>query len=154
MWGDSDLQKLAGTAKRYTPEYAADTCGTHNVMSVANLQMLLGNMGVEYGGVNALRGQNNVQGTCDMGALPNVYPGHQRVTDPSLREKFEKAWGVEGLPAENGLMIPQMMEGLVDKKVRAKVTDQVPEGMVWMAFLFRETCANWLAPIRSLTGLP
>ena len=90
----------------------------NNVLSVANLQMLLGNMGVECGGVNPLRGQNNVQGACDMGALPNVYPGYQKVIDLSLRDKFEKGWGVTGLPEQNGLMIPQMMEGLVDKKVR------------------------------------
>ena len=58
----------------YTLGITEHTCGKNNVMSVANLQMLLGNMGVEMGGVNPLRGQNNVQGACDMGALPNVYP--------------------------------------------------------------------------------
>ena len=103
----------------YTLGITEHTCGTRNVMSVANLQMLLGNMGVECGGVNPLRGQNNVQGACDMGALPNVFPGYQKVGDMALRAKFEKAWGVENLPAANGLMIPQMMEGLVDGKVRA-----------------------------------
>ncbi len=61
----------------YTLGITEHTCGKNNVMSVANLQMLLGNMGVEMGGVNPLRGQNNVQGACDMGALPNVYPGYQ-----------------------------------------------------------------------------
>ena len=103
----------------YTLGITEHTCGTRNVMSVANLQMLLGNMGVECGGVNPLRGQNNVQGACDMGALPNVFPGYQKVGDMALRAKFEKAWGVEDLPSANGLMIPQMMEGLVDSKVRA-----------------------------------
>jgi formate dehydrogenase major subunit len=102
----------------YTLGITEHICGTHNVMSVANLQMLLGNMGVECGGVNPLRGQNNVQGACDMGALPNVFPGYQKVGDMALRAKFEKAWGVENLPAANGLMIPQMMEGLVSGKVR------------------------------------
>jgi len=81
--------------------------------------MLLGNMGVESGGVNPLRGQNNVQGACDMGALPNVFPGYQVVTDQNNRQKFEKAWGVTNLPDKIGLMIPQMMEGLVSKQVRA-----------------------------------
>ncbi len=102
----------------YTLGITEHTCGTRNVMSIANLQMLLGNMGLECGGVNPLRGQNNVQGACDMGALPNVFPGYQRVGDMALRAKFENAWGVDNLPFANGLMIPQMMEGLVSKKIR------------------------------------
>ena len=68
--------------------------GVHNVFSLANLQMLLGNMGVAGGGVNPLRGQNNVQGACDLGGLPNVYSGYQKVTDPANQAKFEAAWGV------------------------------------------------------------
>lgn len=60
--------------------------------------MLLGNMGIECGGVNPLRGQNNVQGACDMGALPNIFPGYQSVTLKESREKFENAWGVDNLP--------------------------------------------------------
>ena len=103
----------------YTLGITEHTCGKNNVMSVANLQMLLGNMGVECGGVNPLRGQNNVQGACDMGALPNVYHGYQKVIDLSARNKFERAWGVKNLPEKNGLMIPQMMEGLVDGSVKA-----------------------------------
>ncbi len=102
----------------YTLGITEHTCGTNNVLSVANLQMLLGNMGVECGGVNPLRGQNNVQGACDMGALPNVFPGYQKVIDETARAKFCKAWDVDALPDKNGLMIPQMMEGLVDKSVR------------------------------------
>lgn len=88
-------------------------------MSTSNLQMLLGNMGMESAGVNPLRGQNNVQGACDMGALPNVYPGYQAVTDPKNREKFMKAWGVNNLSDKPGLMIPDMMAALPSKKVRA-----------------------------------
>jgi len=103
----------------YTLGITEHTCGKNNVMSTANLQMLLGNMGKECGGVNPLRGQNNVQGACDMGALPNVFPGYQQVTNADARAKFEKAWGVKNLPDTNGLMIPQMMEGLVDGKVKA-----------------------------------
>jgi formate dehydrogenase major subunit len=102
----------------YTLGITEHTCGRNNVLSVANLQMLLGNMGVECGGVNPLRGQNNVQGACDMGALPNVFPGYQPVINADARAKFEKAWGVSKLPDKNGLMIPQMMEGLPDKKIR------------------------------------
>jgi formate dehydrogenase major subunit len=103
----------------YTVGITEHTTGKDNVMSTANLQLLLGNLGMPSAGVNPLRGQNNVQGACDMGALPNVFPGYQKVIDPAARAKFEKAWGVEKLPENNGLMIPQMMEGLVDKSVRA-----------------------------------
>ncbi len=103
----------------YTLGITEHTCGKNNVMSTANLQMLLGNMGLEGGGVNPLRGQNNVQGACDMGALPNVFPGYQQVANPEARAKFEKAWGVTGLPDKPGLMIPQMMDGLVSGKVKA-----------------------------------
>jgi len=83
--------------------------GVDNVMSVANLQMLLGNVGVPGGGVNPLRGQNNVQGACDMGSLPNVYAGYQSVTDPAVREKFERAWGV-GLSDQVGLTVTEMLD--------------------------------------------
>src|SRR6056297_3360640 len=92
----------------YTLGITEHTCGKNNVMSTANLQMLLGNMGLECGGVNPLRGQNNVQGACDMGALPNVFHGYHKVIDPELRKKFERAWGVEHLPDQNGIMLPQM----------------------------------------------
>lgn len=102
----------------YTLGITEHTCGKNNVMSVANLQMLLGNMGVECGGVNPLRGQNNVQGACDMAALPNVYPGYRKVGDPAIREKFETAWETREMSEQAGLMIPQMMEGLVDGSVR------------------------------------
>ena len=63
------------------------TTGVLNVLALGNLQMLLGNMGVPGGGVNPLRGQNNVQGACDMGALPNFFPGYQQVIDPAARVK-------------------------------------------------------------------
>ena len=69
--------------------------GTEGVMSMSNMAMMVGKLGREGCGVNPLRGQNNVQGACDMGAQPNVYPGYQKVTDPAVREKFEKAWGVK-----------------------------------------------------------
>jgi formate dehydrogenase major subunit len=103
----------------YTLGITEHTTGKDNVMSTANLQLLLGNMGVPSGGVNPLRGQNNVQGACDMGALPNVFPGYQKVIDPAAREKFAKAWNVDRLPDKNGITMPQMMEGLVDKRIRA-----------------------------------
>ncbi len=117
-----DVARLLATVKpamlAYTLGITEHTCGVNNVLSCANLQMLLGNVGFECGGVNPLRGQNNVQGACDMGALPNVYPGYQKVEDPEARKKYENAWGVE-LPDKNGLMMPQMMEGLTTGDVRA-----------------------------------
>ena len=87
------------------------TTGVGNVMSLANLQMLLGNMGVPGGGTNPLRGQNNVQGACDLGGLPNVYAGYQKVTDPALREKFAAAWGLdpEALSLDVGNTVTEMM---------------------------------------------
>jgi formate dehydrogenase major subunit len=103
----------------YTLGITEHTTGKDNVMSTANLQLLLGNMGMPSAGVNPLRGQNNVQGACDMGALPNVFPGYQKVIDPAMTDKFAKAWNVKKLPDKNGLMMPQMMEGLPNKKIRA-----------------------------------
>jgi formate dehydrogenase alpha subunit len=93
------------------------TVGVSNVVSCANLQMLLGNMGVPGGGVNPLRGQNNVQGACDMGGLPNVYPGYQNVTDTTSQQKFEAAWGV---PLSNrvGLTVTEMLKGVDNGQVR------------------------------------
>jgi formate dehydrogenase major subunit len=103
----------------YTLGVTEHTCGVHNVISTANLQMVLGNVGFECGGVNALRGQNNVQGACDMGALPNVFPGYQKVDDPKAQAKFREAWGVKSLPDKVGLMIPGMIEGLADGSLKA-----------------------------------
>ena len=76
--------------------------GTEGVMSMSNMALMVGKLGREGCGVNPLRGQNNVQGACDMGAQPNQFPGYQNVTDPAIREKFEKAWGVK-LPGEIGV---------------------------------------------------
>ncbi len=121
----------------YTLGITEHTCGRNNVLSVANLQMLLGNMGLECGGVNPLRGQNNVQGACDMGALPNVFPGYQSVTDAAIREKFAQAWGVNDLPEQPGLMIPQMLEGLVTRQVRG-------------FYIFGENLANTEPDIRKV----
>ena len=94
------------------------TCGHQNVLSCANLQMLLGNMGVPGGGVNPLRGQNNVQGACDMGGLPNVYPGYQRVTDEAARRKFEAAWGAP-LSGRVGLTVTEMMNAAHSGQIKA-----------------------------------
>ena len=95
------------------------TTGTDNVKSCANLAMLAGNMGVPGGGVNPLRGQNNVQGACDLGALRNVYPGYQQVTVPEMKAKFEEAWGVDGLSDQNGLTVVGMIDGACKGDIRA-----------------------------------
>ena len=92
--------------------------GVRNVMTLANLQMLLGNMGKPGGGVNPLRGQNNVQGACDMGGLPNVYPAYQAVTNPEVNIKFEAAWGHVPAP-KVGLTVTEMMPGLLDGRTHA-----------------------------------
>lgn len=93
--------------------------GVRNVMTLANLQMLLGNVGVPGGGVNPLRGQNNVQGACDLGGLPDVYPGYQKVTLDTSREKFEQAWGVRDMGQEVGLALTEMMPGIKEGRVHA-----------------------------------
>jgi formate dehydrogenase alpha subunit len=103
----------------YSMGITQHTTGTDNVKSTANLAMLCGNVGIEGGGVNPLRGQNNVQGACDMGGLPNVYTGYQAVTDNSARERMEKAWGVSGLPAEVGLTATIMMEKAHERELKA-----------------------------------
>jgi len=94
------------------------TTGVDNVLTLANLAMLTGNLGKEGAGVNPLRGQNNVQGACDMGALPNVLTGYQPVSDPAVREKFEKAWGVDYLPGNPGLTLTEMMDAALRGEVK------------------------------------
>jgi formate dehydrogenase alpha subunit len=92
--------------------------GVQNVRTCANLQLLLGNLGVPGGGVNPLRGQNNVQGACDMGGLPNVFPGYQSVVDDKMRAKFETSWGVS-LPAQIGMTVTEMIPSILDDKIKA-----------------------------------
>ncbi len=92
----------------YTMGITQHTSGTDNVKSLANLAMLCGNVGKEGGGVNPLRGQNNVQGACDMGGLPNVFPAYQPVASDEVRKKFAKAWQVDGFPSNIGLTVTEM----------------------------------------------
>nr|MBC8459485.1 molybdopterin-dependent oxidoreductase [Deltaproteobacteria bacterium] len=93
--------------------------GTDNVKSCANLAMLTGHVGYSSTGVNPLRGQNNVQGACDMGALPNVYTGYQTVTAPNIREKFEKEWGVNDLNDKIGLTVTEMIDAAEIGQIKA-----------------------------------
>lgn len=92
----------------YSMGITQHTTGTDNVLSLANLAMLTGHLGRPGTGVNPLRGQNNVQGACDMGALPNVLPGYQAVSDAQVRAKFAAAWGAE-LPEKPGLTVVEMI---------------------------------------------
>jgi formate dehydrogenase alpha subunit len=92
--------------------------GTNNVLAMANLAMAAGQIGKLNAGVNPLRGQNNVQGSCDMGGLPGVYTGYQRVDDDAVRQKFEQAWGVS-LNPRSGMTLMEIMQGIEDGKVKA-----------------------------------
>ena len=93
------------------------THGTDNVLAVSNLALLTGNVGLPSTGVNPLRGQNNVQGACDMGALPNVFPGYQKVDSPQARARFEAAWGcpLSGAP---GLALTEVFDAICQGKIR------------------------------------
>jgi formate dehydrogenase alpha subunit len=92
--------------------------GVDNILALANLAMLTGNVGKPATGINPLRGQNNVQGACDMGALPPFLPGYQRVSDSDVRKKFENIWGEE-IPSFSGLTVVEMINGAHDGTVKA-----------------------------------
>ncbi|WP_172379744.1 formate dehydrogenase subunit alpha [Vibrio sp. Vb339] len=116
------MARLIGTAERtavyYSMGITQHTTGHDNVRSIANLQLLCGNIGIEGGGINPLRGQSNVQGACDMGALPNNLPGYQKVYNPMVRQKFAMEWGVSDLPAETGLTLTEIIDGACHRDVR------------------------------------
>ena len=120
-----DIKKMAEAYARsgsssiiYAMGITQHITGVDNVKSLANLAMLCGMIGRESTGVNPLRGQNNVQGACDMGGLPNVYPGYQSVSDVQIAEKFEKAWKVK-LPAKPGLTVTEMLKAATAGEVKA-----------------------------------
>ncbi|WP_313806756.1 formate dehydrogenase subunit alpha [Sphingobium sp.] len=92
--------------------------GSSTVIAIANLAMATGNVGLEGAGVNPLRGQNNVQGACDMGSFPHEYSGYRHVADPATRALFEQAWGVP-LDPEPGLRIPNMLDAATDGSFKA-----------------------------------
>ncbi|MBM4321671.1 MAG: formate dehydrogenase subunit alpha, partial [Deltaproteobacteria bacterium] len=102
----------------YSMGITQHSTGTDNVLALANLAMLTGNLGRPGAGVNPLRGQNNVQGACDMGALPVVYPGYQPVASDAVRQRFEAAWGVK-LSEKPGLTMMEMMHGLETGRLKA-----------------------------------
>ena len=102
----------------YSMGITQHTTGTDKVLSLANLAMLTGNIGRPGTGINPLRGQNNVQGACDLGALPNVYPGYQKVADQTGRAKFEQAWDVE-LSPRPGLTVVEMINAAAEGTLKA-----------------------------------
>ncbi len=114
-----DIRKAAeifGSAKQAGIYYAMGitqhSMGTNNVHAVGNLALLTGNIGRRATGVNPLRGQNNVQGACDMGCLPNVYPGYQSVANPDIQKKFEEAWSAK-LSNKPGLVATEMTGAMI-----------------------------------------
>jgi formate dehydrogenase major subunit len=119
-----DIEKIAvmfASSEKSTILYAMGITqhshGVDNVKSLANLSMLTGKIGKASCGVNPLRGQNNVQGACDMGGLPNVYPAYQVVTDENNRKKFEEFWGSQ-MSSKVGFTIMEMMHGLEDGSIK------------------------------------
>lgn len=121
-----EAARIYGRAKRgsifYGMGITQHSTGTETVLALANMALMTGHIGREGTGVNPLRGQNNVQGACDMGALPNVFPGYQRVDDPAVRKKFGDAWSVS-LSEKAGItateMVNSVLEGDENKKIRA-----------------------------------
>lgn len=101
----------------YTMGITQHLTGTHNVLALSNLALLCGNVGIESGGVNPLRGQNNVQGACDMGATPADFPGYQKVIRPEVVDKFEKAWDKK-LSGKVGLTLSEMLDGAYDGSIK------------------------------------
>lgn len=112
--------KAEASSILYTMGITQHTHGVDNVKSLANLAMMTGNLGKYAAGVNPLRGQNNVQGACDMGGLPNVYPAYQAVTDEANQKKFQDAWQAE-LSKRVGYTIMEMIHGLEDGSVKGMV---------------------------------
>ncbi len=114
--------QLYGRAKKASIVFAMGitqhTTGTDNVLSLANLALLTGNVGKESTGVNPLRGQNNVQGACDVGALSNVYPGYQKVDDFDVQKKFEEKWGIP-LSGDTGLTVVEMLNKAAEGEIKA-----------------------------------
>ncbi len=110
----SQAAQLYGRARKavicYCLGVTQHVCGTENVQTIANLAMLAGHIEKEDTGVDPLRGQNNVQGACDMGALPNMLPSYQAVANQDYRDKFERAWGVN-LPTVPGKTLVEMTHG-------------------------------------------
>ena len=112
--------KSGQSAILYSMGITQHTTGVDNVKSIANIQMLTGNLGRPGTGICALRGQNNVQGACDMGALANVYSGYQSVIVPEMRKKMMDAWGCEIAEGKVGLTVTKLINVLADEPGKVK----------------------------------
>ncbi len=120
-----DIKKVArlyATRRRamlfYSMGITQHRTGVDNVCACANLTMLTAHIGLPKAGLNPLRGQNNVQGACDMGALPDLYSGYQKVIDPKIRKMFEKVWKAR-LPSTPGLTLTEMFDSALKGNIRA-----------------------------------
>ncbi len=118
-----EAARIYATSERSAIVYAMGitqhVTGTDNVLSLANLAMVTGQIGRHGTGVNPLRGQNNVQGACDMGGLPNVFPGYRKVDDDEARADIAARWGVSELPAKPGRTVVEMMHDAETGAIRA-----------------------------------
>ena len=121
---EKDLRAGAGlyagepAAIYYSLSLTRTAKGLDSVKAIANLAMLCGNVGLPYTGVNPLGIYNNVQGACDMGCLPNLFPGYQPIADPAIRKKMAGAWGLADLPDQPGIPWLDMKEGSLGKEIR------------------------------------
>ena len=116
-----EAARMYATAKKapiiYCLGVTEHSRGTEGVMSMSNMALIVGKIGKSGCGVNPLRGQNNVQGACDMGAMPTDYTGYQKVDNPEVREKFEKAWGVPLSPTP-GLKATEVFPAAIEGKIK------------------------------------
>lgn len=117
------IAQQIGTAEKTAVYYAMGitqhTSGHDNVTAISNLQLLCGNIGIRGAGINPLRGQSNVQGACDMGALPNYFSGYQRVDDPQVQRQFKQAWNNQELSNREGIAATEMMLSILKGDLRA-----------------------------------
>ncbi|MCL1096826.1 formate dehydrogenase subunit alpha [Shewanella gelidii] len=117
------MARMIGTAKKTAIYYAMGitqhTSGHDNVTTISNLQLITGNLGIDGAGINPLRGQSNVQGACDMGALYNYYPGYQKTNIPEHKDAFAKAWKNDNLATEPGFSATEMMHAVTQGKLKA-----------------------------------
>ena len=136
----------------YTLGITEHACAVDNVWSLSNLVLMTGHLGYESTGLNALRGQNNVQGLNDAGANPSYFPGYQSLDDPEIRAKFEARWGVE-VPETPGYRLDQIMSGLHDGRIKALYligenpaqtepnAHHVEEGLGQLEFMVAQDCS-------------
>jgi predicted molibdopterin-dependent oxidoreductase YjgC len=117
-WAAREYARERHAAVFYTLGITEHACAVDNIWSLSNLVLLTGHLGYESTGLNALRGQNNVQGLNDAGANPAYLPGYQPANDPEIRRKFAEAWGVE-VPETPGYRLDQMISGMQDGRIRA-----------------------------------